>query len=113
MPFFLQAKIMKFVGNMTLSASSDLETPDQCFDNQLLDIQPESQSGRIGIDGRLHVTTFPKRVIWFGGTLGLLQHMVHVRIVWGSCVVLDEDIADEPRAVSGGTSFAVKRADTA
>ena len=104
---------MQFVGNMTLSASSDLETPDQCFDNQLLDIQPESQSGRIGIDGRLHVSTCPKRVIWYGGTPALLQDMVHVRIVWEGCVVIDDDIADEPHPISGGTSFAVKRAATA
>ena len=104
---------MKFVGDMTLNASGDLKAPEQCFDNQLLEIQAETQSGRIGIDGQLHVTTCPKRVIWYGGTSALLQDMVHVRIVRGGCVVIDDDIADEPHPIPGGTSFAVKRADTA
>ena len=110
---FPQAKIMKFVGNITVSSSGELAMPEQCFENQSLDIQPGSQSGRIGIDGRLHVTTYPKRVTWYGGTPGLLQDRVHVRIVWSGCTVIDDDIADEPQPISGGTSFAVKRSDTA
>jgi hypothetical protein len=103
---------MKVVGDISLFASTDCEMPEQRFQDQLLDIQPEARSARITKDGRLVVTSHPRNITWHGGRAAFLQDVAHVRIVCAGGTVVDDDLTpDKPRSIAEGISFEVRAAE--
>ncbi len=103
---------MRILGNLTLSVTSNSELLDRHYADQLLDVHPDSRKGRIGIDGRLVVTSYRRNIIWYGATTSSLQFVQHVKITCGEVVVVDARLTtDKPRVVMGGISFDVKGGD--
>jgi hypothetical protein len=100
---------LRVMGDLTLSWPGGLQKPDRLFANQLLEIEPETRSGRIGLDGRLYVSNPPRKFIWYGGSLEMLRDVVHVRISSGQAGIIEGFLrADKLLQVNGGIGFELR-----
>jgi len=100
---------LQMIGDLTLRWPDTLQMPDRFFANQMLEVEPEARSGRIGLDGRLYVSNSPRKVIWYGGTPELLRNVAHVRISSGLAGIIEGALrADELLRINGGIAFELK-----
>jgi len=100
----------RVVGNIRLMENWISANPDATFKNQTFEIREEIKTARIGIDGRLSVTSSPKNVTWYGGSAADLRNVVHVKIVSHGVILVDDALSTQngrPREVPGGVSFDV------
>jgi hypothetical protein len=99
----------RLIADLTLTWPGDLQRPDRLYASQLLEVEPEARSGRIGLDGRLYVSNSPRRVIWYGGTLEMLRNVAHVRISSGQGGLIEGPLlADKLLRIIGGIGFELK-----
>jgi hypothetical protein len=81
--------------------------------DQTFEIRDESLTAKLGKDGRLSVTRYPKSVTWQGGKTSILKGVTHVQIVSQGQMLIDEALTAEcgkPKAVPGGVSFDIEAA---
>jgi hypothetical protein len=101
---------VRIVGNIRLMEGWTSHNPDVIFKNQTFEIRQESRAARIGIDGRLSVICSPKNITWYGGNAADLEHIVHVKIVSGSVIVVDDPLCTQngrSRELPGAVNFDV------
>jgi hypothetical protein len=100
---------MKLIGHITLSDGPDTGNPDKSFIHQTLEIDSETRTSRLGLDGKLYVARCPRNVTWYGGSPAFFAGVTRIKIVSDGRVLLDEavDTRQQPWSVPGGVSFKV------
>jgi hypothetical protein len=110
---YTEREAMKLIGHITLSDGLGTENPDRTFIHQTLEIDAETRTSRLGLDGKLYIARCPRNVTWYGGSPAFFAEVTRIRIVRDGLVLIDEavDTRQQPWSVPGGVSFNV--ADTA
>jgi hypothetical protein len=100
---------MKLIGHITLSDGLDTGKPDRSFIHQTLEIDAETRTSRLGLDGKLHIARSPGNVTWYGGSAALFAGVTRIKIVSNGLVLIDEavDTRQQPWSVPGGVRFHV------
>jgi hypothetical protein len=98
---------MKLIGHITLSEGLDTGNPDRSFIHQTLEIDAETRTSRLGLDGKLYIARCPKNVTWYGGSPAFFAGVTRIKIVSDGLVLIDEavDTRRQLWSVPGGVRF--------